>query len=85
MSVHGFDSEAPVEGPPATSRQVAYLKSLALQSGETFVYPRSVGEASRQIDRLRGRRENDFGARRREERVVRDAVARGSYATEGWD
>jgi hypothetical protein len=37
----------------ATPRQVAYLRSLALQTGTTFSPPRTRGDASREIDRLK--------------------------------
>jgi hypothetical protein len=37
----------------ATPRQVAYLRSLALQTGATFSPPRTRRDASREIDRLK--------------------------------
>jgi hypothetical protein len=33
-------------------RQVSYLKSLAEQTGTSFTYPKTLKEASREIDRL---------------------------------
>lgn len=38
-----------------TTRQLNYLRSLALKTGETFATPRTSAEASREIDRLKGR------------------------------
>jgi hypothetical protein len=38
---------------PATLKQLAYLKSLALQTGTTFVLPRTLRQASREIERLK--------------------------------
>lgn len=35
-----------------TSRQLAYLRSLAAQTGTTFTTPRTSRQASREIDRL---------------------------------
>jgi hypothetical protein len=36
-----------------TARQLAYLRTLATQTGSTFATPRTRGDASREIDRLR--------------------------------
>ncbi len=35
-----------------TQRQLAYLRSLASQRGQTFQYPNTKSEASREIERL---------------------------------
>jgi hypothetical protein len=35
-----------------TAKQLAYLRALAARTATTFAYPRSRGEASREIDRL---------------------------------
>ena len=35
-----------------TRRQLAYLRSLATRTGQTFAYPRTRREASREIQRL---------------------------------
>src|SRR5437870_4600378 len=37
----------------ATPKQIAYLRSLALQTGTTFSPPRTRREASREIERLK--------------------------------
>lgn len=39
---------------PATQRQLRYLRALAERTASTFTPPRSRGEASREIQRLRG-------------------------------
>jgi hypothetical protein len=38
---------------PPTARQLNYLRSLAEQTGTSFVYPQTRGEASHEIDRLK--------------------------------
>jgi len=38
---------------PASARQLNYLKALANRSGQTFTYPRTSGDASREIRRLK--------------------------------
>lgn len=56
---------------PPTQKQLRYLRDLAVSRGETFVTPRSRGEASAEIERMRGRRSSSradraaerFGAR----------------------
>jgi len=42
----------PTTSPP-TPKQLAYLKALAARTATSFAYPRSRGEASREIERLR--------------------------------
>lgn len=37
---------------PPTGRQLAYLRALADRTGQTFTYPRTSIQASRQIQRL---------------------------------
>ena len=39
-----------------TKPQLAYLRSLAECSGQTFTYPQTFDEASAEIDRLKGSR-----------------------------
>ena len=36
-----------------TQRQLAYLRSLADRTGQTFAYPHTRGQASREIQRLK--------------------------------
>jgi len=38
---------------PPSARQLNYLKALANRSGQTFTYPRTSGDASREIRRLK--------------------------------
>lgn len=42
--------------PRPTPKQLRYLRSLALQRGETFAVPATKAEASREIRRLRSRK-----------------------------
>lgn len=37
-----------------TGRQLAYLKSLAARTGQTFIWPQNRSQASREIRQLRG-------------------------------
>jgi hypothetical protein len=39
--------------PRPTRKQLAYLRSLAQRAGQTFIYPRTASQASREIRRLR--------------------------------
>jgi hypothetical protein len=41
---------------PPTPRQLSYLRSLAMQRGETFAVPQTFAQAGAEIDRLKGRR-----------------------------
>jgi hypothetical protein len=63
-------------GPPPTGRQQRYLRQLAMQSGISFVPPRTCFEASRLIDQLKRRRPDTVAERRREIRAVQDDMAR---------
>ena len=38
---------------PPTPKQLAYLRALASRTGQTFTYPRTSAQASRQIQRLK--------------------------------
>lgn len=38
--------------PAPTRKQLAFLRSLAQRTGTTFTYPRTRGQASREIGRL---------------------------------
>jgi hypothetical protein len=40
-------------GDRPTSRQLAYLKSLATRTGQSFAWPRTRSQASREIRRLK--------------------------------
>ena len=52
---HNHHTTTRPEGKPATARQRAYLRHLALATGSTFVTPVDRLDASRQIQRLQGR------------------------------
>jgi hypothetical protein len=62
----------------ATPKQLAYLRSLALQTGTTFTHPQTCGEASREIDRLRRLKAKDRSPSRREPSIAGDPLV---YAT----
>jgi hypothetical protein len=65
-----------------TKRQLNYLRSLANSRGESFTYPQTSTEASREIERLLGRRPESYTVRRIErEQVSRDMAARGDAAS----
>ena len=38
---------------PPSARQLSYLKALANRTGQTFTYPRTSSDASREIQRLK--------------------------------
>jgi hypothetical protein len=38
---------------PPSARQLNYLEALASRTGQTFIYPRTSSDASRQIQRLK--------------------------------
>lgn len=66
---------------PPSARQMRYLRDLAAQRGESFAYPRTVAEASAEIERLKGRRRSSATERRVERlEVSRDMAARGGAA-----
>ena len=65
-----------------TPKQLAYLKSLAEQTGTTFTYTRSKAQASREIQRLRALPSSVAGDALRERRdVQRDIAERPDDAT----
>lgn len=70
------DSQPHTKKP--TSKQLRYLRNLAMRSGESFVYPHTTAEASAEIGRLRGRKRSAAGERRREVAEVRRAMAERS-------
>ena len=59
-----------------TPRQLRYLRSLASRTGQTFTYPKTFADASRQIERLKAVRPQSL-AEREIEREIADAVAVG--------
>lgn len=60
-----------------TAKQLRYLRDLALKTGQSFAYPRTATEASREIDRLKKQRRTPAADRRRELREIgRDMAGR---------
>jgi hypothetical protein len=53
-----------------TRKQLAYLKSLAEQTGTTFAYPTTSAQASAEIRRLQTQPRSGAGERARERRDV---------------
>ena len=65
-----------------TRKQLAYLKSLAEQTGTTFAYPATSEQASAEIHRLKARPPSDRADQTRERRAVqRDLATRPDDAT----
>jgi hypothetical protein len=58
-----------------TAKQLAYLRSLAQRTGETFTYPSTSAEASREISRLTGRPRSSRSDIAQDRRAVADAMA----------
>jgi hypothetical protein len=76
-----------------TAKQLHYLRDLALRTGQSFAYPETSAEASREIDRLKGAARTPVADRRRERLAVGREMAErfgGSAAIdlerelEGW-
>lgn len=60
-----------------TSRQLSYLKTLANQRGQSFAYPHTAAEASREINRLKRTRPDSYADQRRERKQIADAIQAG--------
>ena len=60
-----------------TQRQLAYLRALATRTGQTFAYPHTRGQASREIQRLKRARSSTRSERSIERKDIADAIARG--------
>ena len=60
-----------------TARQLSYLKALASARGQSFTYPQTSAEASREINRLKGTRPDSHADRRRERHAIADAIQAG--------
>jgi hypothetical protein len=67
--------------PPATQKQLSYLRSLAVSRGQTFVVPETMEEASREIERLRARRRSSYADRAAERFDARQIADRLGPAT----
>jgi hypothetical protein len=66
---------------PPSQKQLSYLRSLAVSRGETFVVPRSMVEASQEIERLRARRRSSHADRAAERFTGRQIADRWGPAT----
>jgi hypothetical protein len=76
------DQEASMTSTPKlvdrpTRGQLAYLRSLATRTGQTFAYPRTRGESSREIKRLEQTQASTRTERSIERKDIADAIARG--------
>jgi hypothetical protein len=60
-----------------TSRQLAYLKSLADRTGQTFTYPRTSEQASAEINRLKRTQPSTRTERYVERKLIADQIATG--------
>lgn len=58
-----------------TSKQLNHLRSLAQRTGQTFAWPQTIEDASREIERLQGVKKTPIADRRRERREVRNEIA----------
>jgi hypothetical protein len=65
----------PVNRP--TRRQLAYLRSLANRTGQTFAYPRTFDQARNEIERLQRAQRSSRTERAIERKDIADAIARG--------
>jgi hypothetical protein len=60
-----------------TSRQLAYLKSLANRTGQTFTYPKTSRQASAEINRLKQTKPTSRTERYVERKLIADQIATG--------
>jgi hypothetical protein len=60
-----------------TSRQLAYLKSLADRTGQTFTYPKTSRQASAEINRLKQAKPSSRTERYVERKLIADQIATG--------
>src|SRR5664279_1806928 len=60
-----------------TRRQLAYLRSLAQRTGQTFAYPRTMAQASVEISRLKRTRPSSRTERYIERKLIADQIATG--------
>jgi hypothetical protein len=60
-----------------TSRQLAYLKSLADRTGQTFTYPKTSRQASAEINRLKHTKPSSRTERYVERKLIADQIATG--------
>jgi hypothetical protein len=72
---HHTDLQRAAKQP--TRRQLAYLRVLADRAGQTFTYPITREDASRQINRLKRVEPSTRTERRVERKLIADAIATG--------
>jgi hypothetical protein len=60
-----------------TRKQLSYLRALANRAGQTFAYPRTAAQASREIRRLKAQKPSSRLERRLERHEIADAIASG--------
>jgi len=77
MTISQDPGEAATLGPMPTRPQLAYLRQLAERCGCSFVWPQTVGQASREIERLKALEPISHSDRRREDKALCDALASG--------
>ena len=70
----------PTTDPPRP-KQLAYLKALAQRTGTSFAYPKTRGEASREIDRLLQLPSLSSRERARDRRTLDHDLEHQRYAT----
>ncbi|MGH2885742.1 MAG: hypothetical protein ACRDPA_24095 [Solirubrobacteraceae bacterium] len=70
-------NNATTGGERPTPKQLAYLRSLAERTGQTFAYPHSRRQASHEIGRLEQAEPSTRGERALERKDIADAIARG--------
>ena len=62
---------------PASPRQLSYLKHLADRCGQTFTYPHTAAQASREIQRLKPARATSRTELYHERKAIADQIATG--------
>jgi hypothetical protein len=60
-----------------SAKQLAYLRSLANRTGQTFVYPRTAAQASAEICQLKTAAPSSRIERAVEQKLMADAIAQG--------
>jgi len=60
-----------------SAKQLTYLKSLADRTGQTFSYPHTSRDASREIDRLKHTRPSSRSERHVERKLIADQIQAG--------
>ena len=74
--------EAKMKTNAPTKRQLSYLRRLASDRGQSFTYPHTAAEASREIERLLAGKPDSYTVRRIErEQISREMATRGDAAS----